>query len=114
MFLTILMTVLILVINTGLAMIVKKLTISEKHQSKSKYLMSMIIKTLITQFLNTSIIYYITDLIYPTPLLIEEGLVFQVSSLFLTSAFIQIIMNFAYISSLVKKIEYFLFYKNKT
>ena len=74
----------------------------------------MIIKTVITQFLNTSIIYYISELIYPSPMLEEDGLVYQVSSLFLTSALIQIFMNFAYFSSLIKNIKYFFFYKNKT
>ncbi len=100
--LTILMTVVTLVINYFLSLIVKQLTEYEKHQTKSNFVFSHIVKVVITQFINTSIIYYVSSDIAKSPYLSEEGLVIQVSSLFLTSAIIQVILNLINFSAIIK------------
>jgi len=70
-------------------------------------LLSLIWKTVITQFINTAIIYYASDLTHPMPYLSDEGLVVQVSSLFLTSAVIQIALNIVNPSALIQKLTKF-------
>lgn len=104
-FLTILTTVLTLAINAGLAAIVRQLTEFERHETRSKHLISLVVKTVVTQFINTAIIYYASEQITPTPYLSEEGLVFQVSSLFLTSAVIQVVINLVNPDAVMRSVQ---------
>jgi hypothetical protein len=64
----------------------------------------MIIKTVITQFFNTAVIYYIISLVMPSPLLSDKGIVLQVTSLIVISGFIQIITNIIYVPDIIKKV----------
>lgn len=61
---TIMMAVLTNVVNYILSYAIEKLTNFERHQTKTDRLASLIVKTSITQFINTSIIYYIIFKIY--------------------------------------------------
>jgi hypothetical protein len=94
------MTVLTTVINFLLAAVIEKLTDWERHKTKTDYIVSLMIKTIIAQFLNTAVIYYIISvtaaLLLPdsenSPL-DENGLVMEVTSLVAVSGIIQIVMN---------------------
>jgi hypothetical protein len=114
LFLTVLMTIVTLVINSMLSIIVKHLTEYERHQTKSNYLFSHIIKVVMTQFINTTILYYVSSTMTHSPYLLEEGLVIQVSSLFLTSAIIQIFLNLLNPSAIIQTASKFLKYRNKS
>jgi hypothetical protein len=108
------MTVVTLVINYILGVIVKILTEYEQHQTKSKFIFSHIVKVVLTQFINTTIIYYASSNLTQSPYLSEEGLVVQVSSLFLTSAVIQIALNIINPSAVIVSAKKWLKYRNKT
>jgi hypothetical protein len=67
----------------------------EKHQTKTKQLISLITKTLIGQFLNNAIIYFLLSFRNPPQnYLMEGGLVSQVSNLVIISGLISIPMSF--------------------
>lgn len=69
LFLTVFMTVVTLIINSLLGMIVKYLTEFERHQTKSNFILSHVVKAVITQFINTTIIYYVSAGITNSPYL---------------------------------------------
>jgi hypothetical protein len=56
---TIGMTVLTTIINFILAAVCKKLTEWEKHKTKTDYIVSLMMKSVLSQFFNTAFIYYI-------------------------------------------------------
>lgn len=65
----------------------------ERHKTKSDRLSSLIVKTIITQFINTSIIYTILYLMKPSNPLGTFGLVSKVTSLVVISGFISVAMQ---------------------
>lgn len=113
---TLITTIVTLLINFGLQTLSYKLTEWEHHQNKSNEKFSLTVKLVITQFLNTAIIYFILSLIRQenkTGLMSQEGLVFQVSSLIVTSGVIQIIMNMIDIPAWIRIIYIKWFYRGK-
>ena len=60
-------------------------------------------KLLITQFINTALIYFIVACVIPIPLLGKTGIVVQITTLFVTTNFIEIFMNALDSGSLIKK-----------
>ena len=107
------MTVVTLAINFLLSIVVKKLTDFEEHQTKSNFVYYHLLKSVITQFINTSIIYFVSSFIVKSPYLSKEGLATQVSNLFLSSAVIQIILNFVNPSAVWKVLKNWKLYQNK-
>lgn len=93
------MTVLTTIINYILAFTCQKLTEWERHNSKTDYIISLMTKSVISQFINTAFIYYmigvVADLAHSdnaSPLS-ENGIVTKVSSLVAVSGGIQIFLN---------------------
>lgn len=60
---TIAMTTITTAINFLLADFIAKLTAWEKHKTKTDYIVSLMIKTVIAQFANTAVIYYIISVV---------------------------------------------------
>ena len=95
------MTLATVAINFGLEIAIQKLTEYERHMTKTDEILSLIVKTVIAQFLNTAIIYYVISLIADNILLNDStslgdnGLVVNVVSLIAVSGAIQIALNLA-------------------
>ena len=70
----------------------------------------MIIKLLISQFVNTALIYYIISRIVKEDFLSTTGLVVEVSSLIVVSGVIQIGTNAANIPALLRRIKLWWYY----
>lgn len=79
------------------------LAVSEKHKSKEHENFSIVMKLLITQFINTALIYFIVACVIPIPLLGKTGIVVQITTLFVTTNLIEIFMNALDSGSLIKK-----------
>ena len=97
---TIGMTTITTAINFLLADFIAKLTASENHKTKTDYIVSLMVKTVIAQFVNTAIIYYIVSVVEKLTLpadqtspLDENGLVASITSLIAVSGVIQIVLN---------------------
>lgn len=60
---TIAMTTITTAINFLLADFIAKLTNWENHKTKTDYIVSLMIKTVIAQFANTAVIYYIVSVV---------------------------------------------------
>lgn len=85
------MAVLTTIINQILAYTVEILADSEKHKTKSDRVGSLILKIVISQFLNTSIIYSILYLIKPANPLSTIGIVNKVGSLIVVSGIFNLV-----------------------
>lgn len=72
------------------------------------------VKVVVSQFLNTAIIYYISSTMTHLPYLSKEGLIVQASSLFITSAIIQVVINAVNPSALMVAVFKWLKYRNKS
>ena len=66
------------------------ITVYEKHETKTNYQLSFMLKLLISQFLTTAIMYYVISLIFPGAMWEESGLIPQMSNLILVSSFMPI------------------------
>lgn len=60
---TIGLTTITTAINFLLADFIAKLTAWEKHKTKTDYIVSLMVKTVIAQFVNTAVIYYIVSVV---------------------------------------------------
>lgn len=60
---TIGMTTITTAINFLLADFIAKLTAWENHKTKTDYIVSLMVKTVIAQFANTAVIYYIVSVV---------------------------------------------------
>jgi hypothetical protein len=85
------MATLTTLINYVLAYAVEILADSEKHKTKSDRVGSLILKIVISQFLNTSIIYSILYLIKPVDPLSTYGIVSKVASLIIISGLFNLV-----------------------
>jgi hypothetical protein len=113
---TICMTTLTTSINFILAAVCQKLTEAEQHNTKTDYIISLTIKSILSQFLNTALIYYIISVVATITLpdksspLNDNGLVMKVTSLIAVSGCIQILLNAVQIgtifSCLLNKLEF--------
>ncbi len=91
-----------LFINYVLQIVAEFLTVQEKHQTKSDEKSSLILKLVITQFLNNAIIYFIVSLLNNKPYTAPAGLIYQINSIILLSGVIQIWINLVYPMALWK------------
>ena len=87
------MAVLTNVINFILSYSIGILATMERHKTKSDRISSLIVKTVITQFINTSIIYFILFLIRPSNPLGTFGLVSKINSLVIVSGLISVALQ---------------------
>lgn len=62
-------------------------TVYEKHETKTNFQLSFMLKLLISQFITTAIMYYVISLIFPGYMWEQSGLIPQMSSLILFSTF---------------------------
>ena len=69
MALTILVTVFTLVVNYGISVVNSGLTRYEQHKTRTEELTALIVKMLISQFINTAFIYYLITKINYRPLM---------------------------------------------
>ena len=81
------------IINFILSYSIDLLSTMERHKTKSDRLSSLILKNIITQFINTSIIYSILYLIRPSNPLGAFGLYSKISSLVIVSGFISVALQ---------------------
>lgn len=99
-------TIVTLVINKFLEVFSYGLTSWERHENRSNEKLSLTIKLLVTQFINTVLIYYFISLIVNQEtnwaMLSQEGLIFQISSLVVTSGFIQIVTNLVNVPAMIR------------
>ncbi len=91
--LTIFATIVTNAINYGIGYVVQNLTSFEKHQTRTNHLTSLVVKLLISQFINNALVYYIVTVISNRPYMTSAGLIVQVSFLIVFSGFINIAMN---------------------
>ena len=117
---TIGMTTITTAINFLLAVFIAKLTTWENHKTKTDYIVSLMVKTVIAQFVNTAVIYYIVSvaekLMLPaeqTSPLDENGLVASVTSLIAVSGVIQIALNIVQPGALFGKFMNWYRYRSK-
>jgi hypothetical protein len=97
------MAILTTLINVVLSNSMDLLSVMEKHQTKSLRLRSLIVKTIVSQAINTCFIYGIIHLIKPSyNILSSNGLVYQLISLVIVSGlvtlFLQVFTPFVYLS----------------
>lgn len=59
---TIVVTIITVAINFILAIVINILTHWEKHKTNTDFIVSLMIKTVIAQFINTAVIYYIISI----------------------------------------------------
>lgn len=96
MSITLVTTVITLGINTFLSFLVYILTDWERHQSMANQKASLVAKLLVTQFINTAMVYIALSKIRgddSNELMSEQGLVYQISSMLVLSGFINILTN---------------------
>lgn len=65
--LSILISLFIIFINTMIAMVIRKLTVSEKHITQTKFYRSLFFKILFAQFINTNILLVIIQVVIMNP-----------------------------------------------
>ena len=99
---TIAMAIITNVVNFILSAVIYYLTDGERHKTKSDHTTSLIVKIVVSQFINTAIIYYILARTHPeVEVLSENGLVVKVMSLVAVSGLVQIGMNIAQPGALI-------------
>ena len=98
------MAVITNVINFILSNSIELLSNVEQHQTKTQRLNSVIIKTICSQALNTSFIYYFLYLIFKNNPLGTHGLVNQVLNLVTVSGFISVIFQIFPPSLLIRQL----------
>lgn len=81
------------------------LTEYEKHETKTDYQLSFMIKLLISQFVTQSIMYYVISLISPDLIWEASGLIPQMSNLIIVSAVMQTVLNMINIGSVIQCIS---------
>jgi hypothetical protein len=96
-----------IVINYLLTVVTQKLTDWERHKTKTDYIVSLMAKSIMAQFANTAVIYYIISVVsimFLPPAqnspLNDNGLVMKVTSLVAVSGFIQILTNTVQVGTL--------------
>jgi hypothetical protein len=93
--LTVFMALVTTIINAILSNSMVLLSVMEKHQTKTRRLKSLILKTIITQTINTVFIYGIVYIIQPSGnILSTQGLGPQITGLVLVSGIVNIIVEF--------------------
>ena len=95
-----------MVINYGLKEIIYQLVRWEKHKIKSDEKFSLIVKLVVSQFINTSLMYYIVSLFRSTgsnSWVTPSGLIPQISVYFVTSGIIGIGLNILNFPVLLRK-----------
>lgn len=111
-------TVFILIINLILSKVIHSLTNFEKHQTRTNENISLIVKLVIYQFINTGLIYYAISLAKPFYSPGEDkytdnnGLVGSISWIVTFSTLIQIVINLIYFPDLWRQIRIWWHYKN--
>ncbi len=70
------------------------LTDREKHETKTKHLLSLIIKMFAAQFLNSAGMYFLLSFRQGQHFLKDDGLVVQISNLLIISGFLSVPLNF--------------------
>lgn len=107
---TVLTALIVYLVNYLLGMILKYMTDQERHETKTKHLVSLIVKMFLAQFLNTAGMYFFLSIKQGDYYLINDGLVVQISNLMIISGFISVPLNFfqidGKIQSLWKKFKY--------
>ena len=102
-------TVVTLAINTLLKMFSKGLTAWEQHESTNNEKLSLTIKMVVAQFINTVLIYYFIALIVIKEdinlMLTQNGLVMEISSLVITSGMIQILVNAVNVNATLRNLK---------
>lgn len=98
---TLLIALLVYAVNYILGKVIKFLTDRERHESKTKYMISMVIKMFISQFLNTAGMYFLLSFNQGNHYLLNDGLVVQISNLMIISGLISIPLNFFQIDSVL-------------
>ena len=110
--LVILSTLLTIAVNYGLSTLIKNLTRQERHLSRTNYILSLIIKTVISQFINTAVLYYVMSRILNDSFTSKVGLVLQVTSLFLISGGFNIFLNLLNLKAMWRSLKLFCKYRN--
>ncbi len=100
-------------INFLLSYIIQILADSEKRLSKTGTLISLITKNVITQFINSALIYYLITFVTPASFLFEmKDLKSKVESLIVIPGIIRIAINFLNAKYLLKKFQFEIYSKN--
>jgi hypothetical protein len=89
-------------VNYLFGMIIKFMTDRERHETKTKHLISLIIKMFVAQFLNTAAMYFLLSFRQGQHFLLDDGLVVQISNLMIISGFISVPLNFFQIDSKIQ------------
>lgn len=94
-------------INLLLSYIIQILADSEKRLSKTGTLVSLITKNVISQFINSALIYYLITFVTPASFLFEmKDLKSKVESLIVIPGLIRIAINFVNAKYLFKKFQF--------
>ena len=87
------MSLFVSAVNGFLESTISNITAYEKHETKTNYQLSFMLKLLISQFITTAIMYYVISLIFPGNMWEQSGLIPQMSNLILVSTFLPIGMT---------------------
>ena len=112
---TIMATIITLAVNYLIQLFVYGFTEWERHQSRTLEKFSLVMKLVISQFINTAFIYYFISLINNRTnddLLSASGLVYQVSSLITVSGIIQIFNNVVNVGDIIRRLTIWWYYRN--
>lgn len=116
-FLTVMIPIATILINYLLGYFITELTISEKYQTRTDFLVSLVIKNVISQFINTAIIYFLIMKLYPdnegAKYLSSSGIVVRVTSLVIASGVIEMILNLMQVQNLFKSLKLCCLYRNE-
>lgn len=95
----------VLAINYSLEVLSHKLSVYERHQTKTKETTSLIIKIIGYQFLNSAALYYFISLARSSTLTGYYGLVAKISNLFVVAAIIQPILYLIYWPDVFRRLK---------
>lgn len=100
-------------INLLLSYIIQMLAESEKRLSKTGTIVSLITKNVISQFINSALIYYLITFVTPASFLFEmKDLKQKIESLIMISGLVRVLINFLNARYLLKKFQFEIYSKN--
>jgi len=80
-------------VNSFLESVLPKVTEYEKHETKTYYQLSFMLKLLISQFINSVLMFFILSLVFPMPMWSPAGLLPQMANMFVVSALMMSLMS---------------------
>lgn len=102
----------VMLVNKGLSSLIIYLTEGEKHPTRSNEVLSLIIKMVVSQFMNSAILYFVISRVLNDSFTSKVGLVLQITSFIIISGFISVVYSLVYPAALWRRLSLYCKYKS--